>query len=60
MEKRIVIDLKHSVWSRHGEEPDRLELLTENVRTVPEKAGMGSHTDVLAEVNGRIFGLISP
>jgi len=47
MEKRVVIDLKHSVWSRHGEERARLELLPEYVRTALEKAGEGDHTVVL-------------
>ena len=46
-EKRVVIDLKFSVWARNGEERARLELLPEYVKTALEKAGEGDHTVVL-------------
>jgi len=59
MERRVVIDLKYSVWFRQGEELARPELMPEYVQTALEKACKGDHTDVLAEANGCIFGLIS-
>ena len=47
LEKRVVVDLKYSVWSRHGEERARLELLQEYVLVALEKAGEGDYTVVL-------------
>ena len=47
LEKRVVIDLKYSVWCLHGEPRAKLEKLPEYVRIALEKAGQGDHTVVL-------------